>query len=83
MEITDYLDNVVKPMLKHPDCFKVLKTIDSLGVLLTVDAHKEDMGLIIGRNGETAKSIRHVVRVVGMANKERVNIKINEPQSSA
>lgn len=82
MEITDYIANVVKPMLKHPDYFSVVESLDSMGVLLTIDAHKEDMGIIIGKKGETAKSIRHIVRVAGMAGNARVSVKINEPSHS-
>jgi hypothetical protein len=37
------------------------------------------MGKIIGREGNTAKAIRTLLRVVGMKNNARVNLKINEP----
>jgi hypothetical protein len=37
------------------------------------------MGKIIGRDGNTAKAIRTLLRVVGMKNNARVNLKINEP----
>ena len=37
------------------------------------------MGKIIGRSGNTAKAIRTLLRVVGMKNEARVNLKINEP----
>lgn len=82
MEITEYVANVVKPMLKHPDYFRSVKTTDSLGVLVTLDLHKEDMGMVIGKKGETAKCLRHIVRVVGMVDGARVSIKINEPHKS-
>jgi hypothetical protein len=51
-----------------------------MGVLLTLDVHAEDMGKIIGRSGNTAKAIRTLLRVVGMKNDARVNLKINEPE---
>jgi hypothetical protein len=38
------------------------------------------MGKIIGRSGNTAKAIRTLLRVVGMKNNARVNLKINEPE---
>jgi predicted RNA-binding protein Jag len=49
-------------------------------VLLSLDVHPEDMGKIIGRSGNTAKAIRILLRVVGMKNNARVNLKINEPE---
>jgi hypothetical protein len=50
-----------------------------MGVLMTLDVNKDDMGKIIGREGNTAKAIRTLLRVVGMKNNARVNLKINEP----
>lgn len=82
MPATDYVALVVKPILTHPDIFRVSQRQDEMGVLLTIDVHKEDMGIIIGKNGETAKSIRHLVRIVGLVAKQRVSIRINEPEGS-
>jgi hypothetical protein len=40
------------------------------------------MGMIIGRQGSTAKAIRTLLRVVGAKNDARINLKINEPEGS-
>ena len=77
--MTLYLTNILTPMLKHPDFLTVSESQDAMGVLLSVDVHKEDMGMIVGKNGETAKSIRNVVRIVGFIKGARVSVKINEP----
>jgi predicted RNA-binding protein YlqC (UPF0109 family) len=74
-----FLEFVVKGLVDHPDEVKVDRTVDEMGVLLTLDVHAEDMGKIIGRSGNTAKAIRTLLRVVGMKNNSRVNLKINEP----
>ncbi len=82
MPVTDYLTNLVKPILTHPESFNVSQKHDDMGVLLSIDVHKEDMGLIVGKGGETAKAIRHLVRIVGLTGKQRVSIRINEPEGS-
>lgn len=82
MPVSEYLASVVKPILGHPDYFKVTQSVDEMGVLLSVEVHKDDMGLILGRHGETAKSIRHMVRIVGMSGRQRVSVRINEPEGS-
>jgi predicted RNA-binding protein Jag len=51
-----------------------------MGVLITLDVDASDMGKIIGRDGATAKALRTLLRVVGMKNNARVNLKINEPE---
>ena len=77
-----FLEYVVKSLADHPEDVKVKRTVDEMGVLLTLSVHKDDMGKIIGRSGATAKAIRTVLRVVGMKNDARVNLKIEEPEGS-
>ena len=79
-EDQQFLETVVKALVDHPDNVKTNRTVDEMGVLLTLDVHGEDMGKIIGRSGNTAKAIRTLLRVVGMKNDARVNLKINEPE---
>ncbi len=76
----EFLEYVVKNLVDNPDDVKVEKTVDEMGVLLTLDVHADDMGKVIGRKGATAKSIRTLLRVVGMKNYARVNMKILEPE---
>jgi hypothetical protein len=79
-EDQQFLESVVKALVDHPDSVRINRTVDEMGVLLTLDVHAEDMGKIIGRSGNTAKAIRTLLRVVGMKNDARVNLKINEPE---
>ncbi|MDP3996420.1 MAG: KH domain-containing protein [bacterium] len=75
-----FLDFVVKSLVDNPNDVKVERTVDEMGVLLTLSVNSADMGKIIGRMGNTAKAIRTLLRVVGMKNNARVNLKINEPE---
>ena len=80
---TQFLEYVVKALVEHPNDVKIKRTVDEMGVLMTLDVHSDDMGKVIGRSGNTAKAIRILLRVVGMKNNARVNLKINEPAGSA
>src|ERR1700741_3112172 len=75
----EFLEFVVKGLVDHPEDVKINRSVDEMGVLLTLDLNGEDMGKVIGRSGNTAKVIRTLLRVVGMKNNARVNLKINEP----
>ena len=79
-EDKQFLENVVISLVDFPESVVINRTVDEMGVLLTLDVHAEDMGKIIGRSGNTAKAIRTLLRVVGMKNDARVNLKINEPE---
>lgn len=76
----DFVQYVVERIVLHPDQVKVTRTVDEMGVLITLQVAKEDMGKIIGKNGQTAKSIRILLRVIGSKNNARVNLKIIEPE---
>lgn len=75
-----FLEYVIKALVDHPEDVKISRTVDEMGVLLTLSVNKDDMGKVIGRSGATAKAIRTVLRVVGMKNDARVNLKIEEPE---
>ncbi len=75
-----FLEFVVKGLVDNPDSVEINRTVDEMGVLLTLTVHPDDMGKIIGKAGNTAKSIRTLLRVVGMKTDARVNLKIEEPE---
>jgi predicted RNA-binding protein YlqC (UPF0109 family) len=75
-----FLDYVIKGLVDNPNDVKIKRTVDEMGVLLTLDVNAADMGKVIGRMGNTAKAIRTLLRVVGMKNNSRVNLKISEPE---
>lgn len=77
--VVTYLELTIKALVDKPEEVKIVKTIDEMGVLMTVDVNGEDMGKLIGKKGATAKSIRTLLRTVGMKHNQRVNMKINEP----
>ena len=58
----------------------VNRKVDEMGVLLSLKVHPTDMGQVVGRQGSTAKSIRALLRIVGVRNNARVNLKIEEPE---
>ena len=83
MKDQEFVEYVVKALVDNPDKVKVERRVDEMGVLMTLDVAGEDMGKIIGRDGATAKALRTLLRVVGMKNNARVNLKINEPEGRA
>lgn len=71
---------VVRQIVDHPEEVEVERTIDEMGVLLTLKVSREDMGKIIGKSGQTAKALRILLRIIGSKNNARVNLKIVEPE---
>jgi uncharacterized protein len=79
MEDQAFLEYVVRALVDNTEAVNVARTVDEMGVLLTLTVAPDDMGKIIGRDGNIAKALRTLLRVVGMKHNARVNLKINEP----
>jgi len=75
-----FLEYIIKSLVDNPDKIIIDRSVDEMGVLITLTIAPEDMGKIIGRQGNTAKAIRTLLRVIGMKHNARVNLKINEPE---
>jgi predicted RNA-binding protein YlqC (UPF0109 family) len=78
----EFIEYVVKTLVDNPNDVHIDRTVDEMGVLLTLKVNPSDMGQIIGREGQTARSLRTLLRVVGAKNNSRVNLKIYEPEGS-
>ena len=78
----EFVITLVKALVAHPEDVKADRTVDEMGVLLTLHVHPDDMGYVIGRQGQTARAIRTLLKVVGAKNNARVNLKIHEPEGS-
>ena len=71
---------VVKLIVNNPEKVEITRTVDEMGVLITLKVDKEDMGRIIGKDGQTAKSLRTLLRVIGSRSEKRINLKVLEPE---
>lgn len=79
----NFLEFLIKSIVDNPDDVKVDRKVDEMGVLLTLKVNAMDMGQIVGKGGATAQSIRSLLRIVGIKNNARVNLKIEEPEGGA
>jgi len=77
-----FVEYIVKAIVASPDDVKIERIIDERGVLLTLHVNPSDIGYVIGRQGQTAKAIRTLAKIIGAKNNARVNLKIVEPEGS-
>lgn len=78
----EFVEMIVKAIVSHPEDVTTERTVDEMGVLITLKINPEDMGYVIGRSGQTARAIRTLLKIVGAKNNARVNLKIYEPEGS-
>lgn len=78
----EFIEYVVKHIVENPEEVQIERTVDEMGVLITLKVSKDDMGKLIGKNGQTAKALRTLLRIIGSKNNARVNLKIVEPEGA-
>jgi predicted RNA-binding protein YlqC (UPF0109 family) len=77
-----FVEYVIKAIVNNPNDVRTERTVDERGVLITLFINPADMGYVIGRQGQTARSVRTLLRIVGAKSNARVNLKIYEPEES-
>ena len=78
----EFIESVVRSIVNHPDDVKMERTVDERGVLITLHINQEDMGYVVGRQGQTARALRTLLKIVGAKENARVNLKIYEPEGA-
>ena len=74
-----YLHNIIIGLVANVDSVVIDRIVDERGILLSVEVHKGDMGRIIGKQGDIARSIRTVMRQYAANVDKHISIKIKEP----
>ena len=77
-----FLETVVKAIVNKPELVRVERTVDELGVLLTLHVDPSDMGFVIGQRGRMAQALRILLKGVGAKSNARINMKIYEPEDA-
>jgi hypothetical protein len=83
MKDKEFLEMIARAIVSNPDAVSVDRTVDEMGVLLTLKIDQSDMGYVIGRRGQTAQAIRTLLKIVGAKNNSRVNLKIYDPNAGS
>ena len=76
----EFVEYVVKAVVNRPEDVKTDREVDERGVLITLHVNPDDMGYVIGRDGQTARAIRTLLKIVGAKANARINFKIAEPE---
>lgn len=77
-----FLTTLLEQIVLHTGDVSVIESHDSMGTLLTVSVHPNDMGLVIGKQGAMIAAIRNVMRGAGARLQERVHVKLNDPREA-
>lgn len=78
----DLLNFIVSNLASKPEAIKIDEQRSNEEVNLTLSVDSSDMGLIIGKGGQTIRAIRKLLTVRAIAENVRVNLQLNEPSNT-
>jgi len=74
-----FLKNLVEGIVKFPEKVELQRFTDELGVFLKMKVAKEDMGVVIGKQGTNVAAIKLLLKLYGINNGSRISLKVEEP----
>ena len=77
----DLLEYIVQNLVTKPEEISIDEQSQGGVIYLTLTVDPSDMGLIIGKNGQTIRAIRKLLTVRAIAENTRVNLQLAEPTS--
>ncbi len=74
----DLLEYIVKNFVSNPEAVNIEENIQDNTVNLSLRVAPEDMGMVIGKGGQTIHAIRKLLTVRAIAENIRVNLQLEE-----
>jgi predicted RNA-binding protein YlqC (UPF0109 family) len=74
----DFIEYIVKALVEHPDQVEVSEIPGSRTTVYELRVGQGDLGKVIGKNGQTAKSIRTILTAVSARQGKRAVLEILE-----
>lgn len=78
----DLLNFIVTSLVTKPESVAIDEQSEAGNVNLNLTVDPSDMGLIIGKNGQTIRAIRKLLTVRAIAENVRINLQLTEPLPS-
>lgn len=76
----DLLSFIVTNIVNNPDAVAIDEQTSEQGISLLLTVDPADMGIVIGKGGQTIKAIRKLLAVRAMAENVRVNLQLIDPE---
>lgn len=75
----DLLSYIVTQLVTKPDAISIEEKNQDGNIELMLTVDPSDMGLVIGKGGQTIRAIRKLLTVRAIAENVRINLQLAEP----
>lgn len=72
------VDFILKQFIHYPEKLSITSSEDGDNTVILINAAKEDMGKIIGKQGRIAKSIRTIVKAASVGESKKYFVEIKD-----
>ncbi len=72
------LEYTIRSIVQNPKDVLIKEQIENGYLNLIIKIHPEDIKIVIGKNGQTIKAIRELVKIKAIKEGKKVNVKIEE-----
>ena len=72
----DIVEYIVKQFVQNPESAEVSEQFEDGIIRVSLKVDPNDMGLVIGKNGQTIKAIRRLLTIKAIADNTRVNLEL-------
>ena len=79
----DLLNYIVTSIVTKPEEVAIDEENDNGNVNIYLTVNPDDMGIVIGKGGQTIRSIGNVLTVRAIAENVTVNLQLNDPQAQS
>jgi hypothetical protein len=76
----EFVRYVLQQICSDTNAIEVTATDDDRGTLITVRVNTEDMGRLIGKDGQTISALRTLVSILSARESVRYFLKVEDPQ---
>lgn len=76
IDVNKLLCDMVKAIVDNPDEVSVTERIEDDTLILTLKVAESDVGMVIGKHGNIARSIRTVIKAAAKADDRKISVEI-------
>lgn len=80
MAVSELIAVIARALVDNPDCVSVNETSNEFGKMIHLKAHPIDVGLLIGKEGRMARSLRTIIGALSVKLKRRYSLEILDPK---
>ncbi|MDR3624355.1 MAG: KH domain-containing protein [Chlamydiales bacterium] len=79
----EFVEYLIKNLVDEPNCVSVKCFEGERGIIVEVSVAQKDIGKVVGRHGNTIKSLRTIISAVSARLGKHVRLELIEPGAEA